>query len=164
MDANYRTAKSSTNGPNNFSKLLKPTYSPLELYFPSALDSHHYHFTYNMTTVPKPSGTNSPSPNGTTNATLILSPTNHKTNDSTNYQKHIDQTTQFMREKAQFMREKACRSNNSIHEGESSVMKKKIIHKENIQGTHEGAKQRTRATIVKGQVLFRNKHIARIHQ
>jgi hypothetical protein len=72
MDANYRTAKSSTNGPNNFSKLLNPTCSPLELYFPSALDSHHYHFTYNMTTVPKPSGTNSPSPNGTTNATLIF--------------------------------------------------------------------------------------------
>jgi hypothetical protein len=50
-----------------------------------------------------------------------LSPTKHKTNDSTNYQKHIDQTTQFMREKAQFMREKACRSNNSIHEGDKPV-------------------------------------------
>jgi hypothetical protein len=61
---NTRSAPTSTTQPN-----MLP---PLESYFPPALDSHHHHFTYNMTTVPKPSGTNNTSPNGTPNAILIF--------------------------------------------------------------------------------------------
>jgi hypothetical protein len=140
MDANYRTAKSSPNGPNNF---LSYSNGHVGIILPisTGLTSSPFHIQYDSSskTMRHSFGNQQPISQRYNQRHSHLSPTKHKTNDSTNYQKHIDQTTQFMREKAQFMREKTCRLNNSIHEGDSSQGRNNSNRKGNIQGTHEGA-------------------------
>jgi hypothetical protein len=151
MDANYRTAKSYPHGPNIFLSYSTQHAHTIRIILPisTGLTSPPLHVQYDNSskTMRHSFGNQQPISQRYNKCHSHLSPTKHKTNDSTNYQKHIDQTTQFMREKAQFMREKACRSNNSIHEGDKPIYEEENNSQgKSSKGTHEGAKQRIKAT------------------
>jgi hypothetical protein len=90
MDANYRTAKSSPNGPNIFLSYSNQHAHPIGIILPISpgLTSSPFHIQYDnsIKTMRHSFGNQQPISKRYNKRHSHFSPTKHKTNDSTNYQ------------------------------------------------------------------------------